>query len=393
VNPTIVVFKKELRDMLRDKRTRNAAIVMPILLIIGILYLLGSVIGGLKKEAGRTLHYVKTAKANAVIEVLRENHVRLVPVNSVADAEKMIRDGRARVVLAFEEGSKDSGVAIKTVAYHDKSDERASMDMSVVQKALADINKITVNEVLKRKNIPMSAEPFKFEAKEVKITEEEGAGQLVIQFLPYFIIIWAFYGGMGIAGDLVAGEKEKNTLETLLITPVRRTQIVLGKFFALAVVCLISSLSSVVGFVAYAIIKPPGSSDILKGGLGINPTSIGTILLVLIPTVALFASLLVLVSSYAKNIREAQTHLSALSFVVIMPAIFVQFLGLTDLGKQLWINFIPILNTGANVRAAFMGRAELVPVLATIGVSLVLALIGLKAAIWMFNREEVLTRV
>src|SRR5688572_33407948 len=106
---------------------------------------------------------------------------------------------------------------------------------------------------------------------------------MVVSLLPYMIILWAFYGGMGIVGDLVAGEKEKNTLETLLIAPVRRTQIVLGKFYALSVVCLLSSVSSIIGLALYAAMRPPGSAELLKGGLGLNPATIGIVLLVLLP--------------------------------------------------------------------------------------------------------------
>ena len=227
----------------------------------------------------------------------------------------------------------------------------------------------------------------------VPVGTGEGAGEMIVGLLPYLIVIWAFYGGMGIVGDLVAGEKEKNTLETLLITPVRRTQIVLGKFYALSVVCLLSSVSSIVGLGLYAVLRPPGSAELLKGGLGLDPATIGIVLLLLLPMVALFAGLLIAVSSFAKNTREASTHLSVLSFLVIMPAIFIQFLGLTDLGKQLWINFVPILNAGANIRAAFLGKAELLPVVVTVAVSLVIALVALKIAVWLFNREQVLTRV
>jgi sodium transport system permease protein len=192
---------------------------------------------------------------------------------------------------------------------------------------------------------------------------------------------------------MVAGEKEKNTLETLLISPVRRTDIVLGKFLALGLVSLLSSLSSLVGLVVIAAIKMPGSEVIFKGGSGVTPLSATIIILVMLPLVALFSSILIAVSSYARNPREAQTYLTQVSFVVIIPAMFSQVIGLMDAGSAFWVNFVPILNVANNMRLALLGKPDFTGAAATIGVSLVLAAIALTFTVKLFNREEVLVRV
>jgi sodium transport system permease protein len=216
---------------------------------------------------------------------------------------------------------------------------------------------------------------------------------MLVGFLPYLIVIWAFYGGMSVASDLIAGEKEKNTLETLLISPVRRTDIVLGKFLALSVVCLLSSLSSLVGLVLLAVVRPPGSDMMFETGLGVTPLAALLILALMVPMVAFFASLLVGVSSFAKNSRESQTYLTQISFIVILPAIFSQFIGFTDFASARWVNYVPILNTANNIRMALLGKADYVGIAITVGVSLVLALIALWGTVKLFNREEVLVRV
>ncbi|MFY9234668.1 MAG: ABC transporter permease [Fimbriimonadaceae bacterium] len=392
MNPTLVVFKKELRDMFRDKRVRSAAFVMPILIIIGLLYLLGSVISSLGKPQNIKVHVVQAN--HPLVATLKAKQFNVIPVSSVEEGKRLVQKGDAKVVLDFSSLPASPDQQIVVSAYFDRKEQTAQIALGKVEEALAEKNKEMVAAYLKTNDIdPAALELIKVKREIVQVGSEGGAGEMVVGLLPYLIVIWAFYGGMGIVGDLVAGEKEKNTLETLLITPVRRTQIVLGKFYALSIVCLLSSVSSIIGLAIYAVLKPPGSSDLLKGGLGLNPATIGIVLLILLPMVALFAGLLIAVSSFAKNTREASTQLSVLSFIVIMPAIFVQFLGLTDLGKQMWINFVPILNAGANIRAAFLGKAELAPVLVTVAVSLVIALAALKVAVWLFNREQVLTRV
>jgi sodium transport system permease protein len=198
---------------------------------------------------------------------------------------------------------------------------------------------------------------------------------------------------MSIASDLVAGEKEKNTLETLLISPARRTLIVLGKFLALATICLLSAMSSLIGLALVAKLHLPGTEEIMKNGLGVSPMAFLITLIVLLPLVSLFASILIAISSCARNPREAQTYLSLCSFVVIMPAMFSQFLGLTDASKELWINAIPILNTANSIRTALLGKADAVAVAITVAVSLALALVALRITVHLFNREEVLVRV
>jgi sodium transport system permease protein len=148
-----------------------------------------------------------------------------------------------------------------------------------------------------------------------------------------------------------------------------------------------------VGIFIVSVAKLPGSEVMFKGGFGVSPTAALTILALMIPTALFFSCILVAVSSYAKNSREAQTYLTSVSFVVLIPAVFSQFIGLTDYGSSLWVNFIPILNTANNVRLALLGKAMLVPVLCSVAVSLVLAAIGFVVTVRMFNREEVLVRV
>lgn len=392
MNPTLVVFRKELRDMFRDRRVRTSAFIMPIVLIMALMYLFGTVISGISKPQNIKVHVVKTS--DPLERVLRAAGMSVTEVSSLDEGKRLLQNGSAKVIVDLGKPSARPDEPQTVTAYYDKKEQLSEIAAGKVADELAQESKRRVGALLRSKGLEESAKDLvKVEKRVVQVGAEGGASQMIVGLLPYLIVIWAFYGGMGIVSDLVAGEKEKNTLETLLITPVRRTQIVLGKFLALSVVCLLSSISSIVGLALYAAIRPPGSALLLQGGLGLTPATIGVVLLILLPMVGLFAGLLIAVSSFAKNTRESQTHLSLLSFIVIMPAIFVQFLGLTDLGKQMWINFIPVLNAGANIRAAFLGRAETGPVVVTIVVSLAIALLAVRFAVWLFNREQVLTRV
>lgn len=383
------VFLKELREMLRDKRVRTTAFFGPIFLIFALLTLFGSVLGNIGKP--QNIKVTVVANDAPLVRALQAQKFNLQTVGTLEEGRKMVEDGKARVVLDF--GAQKDGVTPVTVLY-DEKEQLSQIARSAVTEAISQINRSVLDAYIKTNSIPDAAvRPIKIIEKNVGKAKEGGASEFVVGMLPYLIVIWAFYGGMSTASDLAAGEKERNTLETLLITPVPRTQIVLGKLSALASVCLMSSLSSLVGMVVFAALKPSGSAAMFKNGLGVTPEVAGVTLLLLLPLVAFFASLLIAISSFAKNTREAQTYLGLASFVVIMPAMFSQFIGFTDYGSARWINFVPILNSANNIRLALMGKTDYAAVAITVAVSLVLALVMTRITVWLFNREQVLTRI
>lgn len=391
MNPIAWVYRKELKEMLRDKRTRSAALFGPIFLMIFFICGFGTIIGGLTKKENQKIHYVTSS--NPMVSKLKQEKMTFVEVASVAAGEKLIKEGKATVVLDFGVPPQTDADRQVIDAYFDPKAQKAQIILGGLEKSFSEANKLALAETLKKKGIPAAAaDPVKLQRKEVKIGEG-GASEFIVGMLPYLIVIWAFYGGFSLSSDLVAGEKEKATLETLLISPVARTQIVLGKFLALCTVCLASSLASIFGLVLVSVLKLPGSDFMLRDGIGFTLNSGLLTFVVLLPTVAMFASLLLAFSTYAKNNREAQSYISLASFVVVIPAAFSQLIGLTDAGSQGWVNFVPVLNTANNIRNALLGKPDWMGTAITVGVSGAIAFILLLGVIRLFGREEVLTRV
>jgi len=385
------VFLKEVREMLRDRRTRSAAFFGPIFMMVFFVCGFGSVISNVGKEENQKVHVVKS---DAALPLFKGTKIQVKTVDSVEQGKAMIRNGDARIVLEYV-GAPPTSVGQQQIinAYFDPKQQTSEIAKDLVARIVAELNKQILKTTLVKEHIPATAaEPLKFQEMPVEVGGQ-GAGAFIVSMLPYLIVIWAFYGGFAMATDLVAGEKEKQTLETLLITPVTRTQIVMGKFFALMALCLCSSLSSLVGFALIAILKLPGSAFVLQGGLGLTPTAVIITLLVILPTVAMFASLLLSFSTYAKNSREAQTYISLASFVVVIPAAFSQLIGLTDAANQGWVNFVPVLNTANNIRNALLGKPDWMGVGITFAMSAAIALVLLSVVVRLFNREQVLTRV
>lgn len=391
MNPIAWVYKKELREMLRDKRTRSAALFGPIFLMVFFICGFGAVIGNVAKPQSQVVHFV--GESDPILVALYMKGIVLKPLKSVAEGQELIKKDKAKLVLEILPSSGKPGAPQVVNAYLDPKQQRAQIALSLVERELKTVAETRLKSFLVSKSLPAEASnPITLKEIDVKVGEA-GAGEFIVGMLPYLIVIWAFYGGFSLASDLVAGEKEKATLETLLISPVARTKIVLGKFLALCTVCLFSSLASVFGLVMVSVLRLPGSDFMLRDGIGINLTSGLITLVALLPTVAMFAGLLLAFSTYAKNNREAQSYISLASFVVVVPAAFSQLIGLTDAASQGWVNYVPVLNTANNIRNALLGKPDWVGTGITVLVSGAIAAVLVMSVIRLFGREEVLTRV
>jgi len=396
MNRTIHIFRKETREMFRDKRVRSSAFITPPLILIMMISLIGMIEGAVKKPATIKLHVVGDAKSMPADLMPKDGPVQIEVVPSFEKGEELLRQGKAKVVLQFPDNmaqAMEGGGQAHIKALYDKTEMQSQLALRAFEAAIEMSNKKSLQGVLKSANLPeTSAAPLVVDAKEIAIKEALGNSP-ILSMIPYLIVIWAFYGGMSIVSDLVAGEKEKNTLETLLISPAKRTEVAFGKFLALALVCLLSSLTTLVAIIVVGTLQLPATKSLFPNGVAISPVSMVAILGVLLPLVAFFASLMLAISAFAKNTREAQTHLALVSFVVIMPAVFGQFISFTEFGKSIWVNMVPVMNSSNNIRDALLGKISGAGIGITVAMNLVLAAIGLYAAVKLFKREEVLTRV
>jgi len=295
----LIVAKKELREMLRDKRVRTGAVIMPAFVVLFTMVLFGVVISAVSNSKATRIDVVKTN--NKLAEPLAKAF-DLKTVSTVAEGEKLVKAGKSKLLLEFQ-GKNAKGQEI-VVARYDPKEQTGEIAFRTLQAVFAKVNDEALKVFLTSKNLPAeSAQQIVLKDEKLKVGEEKSANELIVSMLPYLIVLFTFTGGMAIASDLVAGEKEKLTLETLLISPLKREHIVLGKMLALSVICLLSSLSGMLGFVFASIVKIKGTEKIFADGLGITPAGFGLMLLLLIPLVAFFASSLIAVSAYAKNSR------------------------------------------------------------------------------------------
>ncbi len=390
------VFFKEARDLIRDKRIRSSAFFGPFTTVILIICLFGFLMTTLGKPSSQKFDIVKRSGEESLVKAFESTGARVTVVDTLEKGEDKLKNGTTHLVIdPGDEYEKvlANNFTVTLGEYFDPNQESSGVAKAYVDKTIGALNDQAVQAALKSAGVSaLLSRPIHLKEHEVN-QGTGGANQMLLGILPYIIILWAFYGGLGAVSDMVAGEKEKHTLETTLITPISRKDIAIGKLSALACLCAASSLSSVAGLIVIWALHLPITKPLFEKGLGISPLALVEVILVLIPSVFLFASVLMAVSTWARNTRECQTKLTLISMVFLMPAMFSQFIGYTDFARASWIAAIPVLNSSMSVRQAISGEFHPAFLGITIGLNLVLGLIAITYTIALFKREDVLLRI
>lgn len=219
-------------------------------------------------------------------------------------------------------------------------------------------------------------------------SEKDATGSIFSSMLPMLLMIFLFSGCMSVAPEAIAGEKERGTIATILVTPTKRSELAVGKIFALSIIALLSGASSTLGTML--------SLPKLMGGVETMSAAYYTaadylvLAAIILSTVLLLVALISIISAYAKTIKEAQTSIMPLMIVVI-------FLGVTAMfgsgaKSQLAYYCIPLYNSVQAMVGIF--SFEMIPaaVALTVGVNLACTVIASFVLTRMFNSEKIMFR-
>ena len=209
--------------------------------------------------------------------------------------------------------------------------------------------------------------------------------------LPYFVVIYLMSGAMGIGLDAVAGEKERKTLGTLLVNKVSRTSIVLGKILSVIVVAFVSSMFTIGGI---GIILVGGT--LATGGdsgstfAAFTPWVIFVLFLILIPLSAVLVSIIILVGTFARNLKEASSYMSPVFFVVIFLGIMTMSINYNVTNK---VYFIPIASSVFAMKDVLLGKLTGPLLLTNLAVTVATATGLIYLCVRMFKSEKILFRI
>ncbi len=392
-----IVFRKELRDTLRDRRTIVFMIVIPLLVFPLLFRVMTSVQSSQReRQARRTLTVALVAPdgagADLAARLERAEGLRVrrdVPADSLrAWVERDSIDVAVVVDADFDEALASLAAGRVDVWY------RSGDDDAILRRRVREPIDAWEDALLERRferlGIPRSAVHAVDVTMHNLASAQERLGRAIGGFLPYLFIIFSFVGAMYPAIDLAAGEKERGTLETLLTAPVGRFEIVAGKFGVVVVSAIVSAVVSIgglyVGFRQSAELPPEFEQLVLRM---LGPAVILRVLSLLVPLAVFFAGLLLAVSVTARSFKEAQSLISPLNIAVIVPAA----IGLTP-GIELTpaTALVPVLNVSLATREIIAGTAGTLELALVYASLVVLAVASMAGAAFWFRRESIIFR-
>jgi sodium transport system permease protein len=399
-----LVFKKELLELLRDRKTLFFMVALPIavfpLLFGGVAYFMSQAVS---EAQTKTLKYAIIGEqygADLVekLSTVESLSFQTIDDNLVDDEQKkaIVRDGEVDFIIEIPSNfSRDfintGQIVIKVFLNDAQFNSVQSRLNSVVNEIETSYQRdafaaLGVSEAQQ----PALLEPMVIEKVNVA-DERESIGAQVGGLIPYFLFILCLQGAMLPAADIGAGEKERGTLETLLLSPISRQSIVLGKFLTIAFAGAVTALITVGSMAIWGIILSQGMAIKLVSDF---MASIGLIdfllvFLMLVPIVAMFAAVLLALSIYARSYKEAQGYMTPLVFVVIIPVLLAVIPGIELKGIWAWV---PLTNVALAIKELIKGTMDYVQLFAIFGSSVIIAGGLIAFCVHWFNKEKVLFR-
>jgi sodium transport system permease protein len=390
------IFRKELIDTIRDKRTLFFMIVFPLLLVPLILTVIAQVqISSIQKAEEKILRLgiVTNGNASALAHELGQaRNVRLIDGIAEDSAEALInRDSLDAIIVVSRNFDNDveelhSGVIrlyYKSSDDYDMVKRRVSAIVGHFEKSLMSLR---FERLKLDKGVTDAVQLEEHDVASAKERFGKGAGGM----LPYFFVIFCFMGEMYPAIDLAAGEKERGTIETLLTAPVSRFQILMGKFAVVVLAGILSALASLTGlFIAVRQIHeiPP---DIVQLVLSIlDARTIILVISLLLPLTVFFAAILLSLSIFSRSYKEAQSLITPISIVIILPVMLAIMPG-TALDSV--TAMIPVLNVSLATKEIIAGTIKPMLLMEVYGSLFALAALSLWGCAKWFGREETVFR-
>lgn len=406
------VYLKELLELTRDKKTLIFTILLPTLIMpvifIGFAALMQKIITKANNEnlnyaiVGET-HYPKLANA------LKGNDTFILQnLGDGVDPEEAVKEEKIRFAIIVPDDTRDrltKGLTAKIEIIYNDSSPTSKRVYTRVEKSIKSIVDTLVTERIADLGLSVSQGEGLFKpVKLIKIStanKRESIGENIGGFLPYILILLGLTGAMYPAIDLGVGEKERGTLETLLLTPIPRFQIVFAKFLVIFTTSFLAVFFSLISFALITTILGPmmfsgmsaggneAMTELLSTFASISLVDILLMFLMLVPTAAVFASLLLSVSIYARTFKEAQNYMSPLMMLSILPLVLALLPGV----KLDWTwAAVPLTNVALAIKEIFKGTIDYNMLIVIFGSTTLLAGVLLYLCSWWFQREQVLFR-
>jgi sodium transport system permease protein len=356
-----VVLAKELRESLRDRRVLlNALVLGPLLTPVLFMAMVHLMVDQERSRAEQPLALPVAGMAAAphLVEALREANID--PSAFEGDPAAAVRSQQVALVLALPADFAErwrAGRPAEVELLFDGSRQELHRSVERVQAALQSFSQRTgALRLLARGLDPQLASPLRVALRDQATAQ--GRAAMVLAILPYFLVLAALLGGMWLAIDATAGERERQSLEPLLITPVDRAHLLAGKVLATAAFSLTSLCLALLAFAGASRTLP---DDFLDLASSMGPAFVAPALVLMFPLVLLISAAQVWVAAFARSFREAQTYLNLAQLLPLIPSVILMALPGRMPG---WAHAIPLFGQQLAVLQLLRGEPVLAPALA-----------------------------
>ena len=396
------VARREVLATLRDHRAVLANLLIPLVVLPLVMLGLPLLLGGL---FGREAVQETTVGAEglerlppAFVQTLKRKNIELIAVqNAEAAVQSDKVTGAFRVPQGFT--AKLRAGTAPLVLYRKSGGLRDELLSEKLTGAVETFQKSLVRARIERAGLePTVLTPIRLETRDASTPAERASGSLG-WLIPFFVMIWTLTGGQMVAIDATAGEKERGTLEALLVAPVRRAEVVVGKFLATLTFGLSAASVALIGFLGSGWLlsvtfggRLSGSAGGVAQGLGgtlqVHPGELLALLVSALLLAALVAALLIAITLFARSFKEAQSYVAPLALVLVLPVVSLQF---SDFfGSSPVVYALPAFGTLLLMNDTVKGAFDPQLALWAWGSSLLLAALLLWFALRSFRREDVL---
>ena len=388
------IFGKEMARILKDKKMVFSVFLLPVIIMVALLTIINSLAGQMQSDIEDHKSIVWMQNEPESFEAFlssagMEYSVRTVDSDSDrAEAEDQILNGKADLLIEFPEnfdqlvaGFQEGDPVPQVKTYYNPSEDYSAQAYQEISVGVLESYRQTL--LAGRVGNPDAITVFTVNSDNDDMViqdDEKASGRALGMMLPYFITILLFAGAMGIGTDMIAGEKERGTMASLLVAPVKRSSIVLGKVFALMAVSGISSLIYVAGMVVctpFMMDSMTGMDEALNLNLGADQIIMMGLLLIAIAF--LYSAVVALISVFAKTTKEASSYL-----VVGLLTMF----RMGDGGR--WDFYIPFYNSAVALQLILSHELTMSQYLITLVETLALGGILTVLIARAFNNEKVM---
>ena len=379
-----IVYRKEITDTLRDKRTMMMMILVPILLYPMLFMTMGQLMTtGVKKLEGQNSIIALDDSLPASLTGLIAEEGKF----DIIESETPIEDLKEKVIQGYltKRTKQDT---LEFVVYFDGAIDKSRLCEDRLTEVLKKYRRGEQERLLKLHSLNLSVlEPFVMTVENIAPPSRMG-GMLLGNMIPLLLIVTMVLGAMYPAIDLTAGEKERGTLETILTIPVHRLELLFGKFFTVTTTAFTTgllNLASMMMVYATGMVQMGDLNEFLE--FGITPYGLLWLIISLIPFALFISAVIISVCLFARSFKEAQNFVTPVYLLIMFPS-FIAFMPGVELNRTLAM--IPVVNISLLFREIFLSNYPLELISLTFISNTFVAMLFIVIVVKLFHAENVL---